>query len=81
MKKHGQRMMGLGMLALLLLAMASDAGHLGLVPLSLLAAFNVALILVGDMFTRPRRKHRRTARTAPAALHAAPLRPAFRPAA
>ncbi len=53
MKKHGERMELIGMLALLLTAMASDGGALGLLPLALLAAVSIGLILVGHLFTRP----------------------------
>lgn len=77
MKKHGQRMELIGMLALLLLAMASDGGVLGIVPLLVLASLSIGLILLGDMFTRPRKKR-------PAARHQAGaviLRPDFQRAA
>lgn len=79
MKKHGQRMEGIGLVALLVLAMASDAGKIGILPLVLLAILSCALILVGDMFTRPRRKAR-TVRRAPAAQPVI-LRPDFSRAA
>ena len=62
MKKHGKRMELIGMLALFALAMASDGGNIGLLPLALLAGLSVGLILVGDMFTRPRRKYRNVQR-------------------
>ncbi len=79
MKKHGKRMELIGALALFALAMASDGGNIGLLPLALLAALSVGLILLGDMFTRPRRKYRNVQR------HAAPapviLRPDFQRAA
>lgn len=79
MKKHGKRMEAIGMLALFALAMASDGGTIGILPLALLAALSVGLILVGDMFTRPRRKVRSTQRrTAPATVI---LRPDFQRAA
>ncbi len=73
MKKHGYRMMGLGMLALFLLAMASDGGNLGMVPLTLLASLSIGLILLGDMFTRPRRKYRNAARHVSAPVRAIPM--------
>ena len=78
MKKHGKRMEAIGMLALFALAMASDGGNIGLLPLALLAGLSVGLILVGDMFTRPRRKYRTVRRSvaAPVILH-----PDFRQAA
>ena len=79
MKKHGKRMEAIGMLALFALAMASDGGNIGLLPLVLLAGLSVGLILLGDMFTRPRRKAR-TVRTVPAAEPVI-LRPDFRRAA
>jgi hypothetical protein len=79
MKKHGKRMEAIGMLALFALAMASDGGNIGLLPLALLAGLSVGLILVGDMFTRPRRKVRTAMRrTAPATVI---LRPDFQRAA
>ena len=79
MKKHGKRMELIGMLALFALAMASDGGNIGLLPLVLLAGLSVGLILLGDMFTRPRRKYRSAHRcTAPAAVI---LRPDFQRAA
>ena len=79
MKKHGKRMELIGMLALFVLAMASDGGNIGLLPLALLAGLSVGLILVGDMFTRPRRKVRTAMRrTAPATVI---LRPDFQRAA
>ena len=79
MKKHGKRMEGIGLLALFVLAMASDGGNIGLLPLVLLAGLSVGLILLGDMFTRPRRKYRGTRRyTAPATVI---LRPDFQRAA
>ena len=79
MKKHGKRMELIGMLALFALAMASDGGNIGLLPLVLLAGLSVGLILLGDMFTRPRRKYRGVQRrTAPAAVI---LRPDFQRAA
>ena len=78
MKKHGKRMEGIGLLALFVLAMASDGGNIGLLPLFLLAGLSVGLILLGDMFTRPRRKYRAVSRpvAAPVILH-----PDFRQAA
>ena len=79
MKKHGKRMEAIGMLVLFALAMASDGGTIGILPLALLAALSVGLILVGDMFTRPRRKAR-TVRRAPAAQPVI-LRPDFSRAA
>ena len=78
MKKHGKRMEGIGLLALFVLAMASDSGNIGLLPLFLLTGLSVGLILVGDMFTRPRRKHR-TVRHQEA--QPVILRPQFRQAA
>ena len=79
MKKHGKRMELIGMLALFVLAMASDGGNIGLLPLFLLAGLSVGLILLGDMFTRPRRKARSTQRrAAPATVI---LRPDFQRAA
>ena len=79
MKKHGKRMEAIGMLALFALAMASDGGSIGLLPLALLAGLSVGLILLGDMFTRPRRKYRSVQRhTAPAPVI---LRPDFQRAA
>ena len=79
MKKHGQRMEGIGLTALFALAMASDSGIIGILPLILLAVLSCALILVGDMFTRPRRKAR-SVRTMPAAEPVI-LRPDFSRAA
>ena len=58
MKKHGQRMELAGALALFVLAMASDGGHLEVGTLILLVGLSIGLILLGDLFTRPRRKHR-----------------------
>lgn len=58
MKKHGKRMERIGMLALFALAMASDGGKIGILPLFLLGSLSIGLILLGDMFTRPRRKYR-----------------------
>lgn len=58
MKKHGKRMELIGMLALFALAMASDGGNIGILPLFLLGSLSIGLILLGDMFTRPRRKYR-----------------------
>ena len=79
MKKHGKRMEAIGMLALFALAMASDGGKIGVLPLVVLAGLSVGLILLGDMFTRPRRKYRSARHTAaPAAVL---LRPAFQRAA
>ena len=79
MKKHGKRMELIGMLALFVLAMASDGGKIGLLPLFLLAGLSIGLILVGDMFTRPRRKYRGVKRQ-PAAAPVI-LRPDFQRAA
>ena len=79
MKKHGKRMELIGMLALFALAMASDGGNIGLLPLFVLAGLSIGLILVGDMFTRPRRKAR-AVRRAPAAQPVI-LRPDFSRAA
>ena len=62
MKKHGKRMELIGLLALFALAMASDGGNIGLLPLFVLAGLSIGLILVGDMFTRPRRKYRNVRR-------------------
>ena len=78
MKKHGKRMELIGMLALFVLAMASDGGQIGLLPLFLLAGLSIGLILLGDMFTRPRRKYRNVKRQAAAPVI---LRPDFRQAA
>ena len=79
MKKHGKRMELIGMLALFALAMASDGGNIGLLPLVLLAGLSVGRILLGDMFTRPRRKYRGAPRhTSPAPVI---LRPEFQRAA
>lgn len=78
MKKHGKRMELIGMLALFVLAMASDGGQIGLLPLFLLAGLSIGLILVGDMFTRPRRKHRNVKRQTAAPVI---LRPDFQRAA
>lgn len=79
MKKHGKRMELIGMLALFVLAMASDGGNISLLPLVLLGSLSIGLILLGDMFTRPRRKYRNVSRpaTAPAVI----LRPDFQRAA
>ena len=79
MKKHGKRMERIGMLALFILAMASDGGNIGLLPLVLLGSLSIGLILLGDMFTRPRRKYRSVSR--PAAAPAVILRPDFQRAA
>ena len=78
MKKHGKRMEQIGLLALFVLAMASDGGKIGLLPLCLLAGLSIGLILQGDMFTRPRRKYRNVCRQAAAPVI---LRPDFRQAA
>ena len=78
MKKHGKRMELIGMLALFVLAMASDGGKIGLLPLFLLAGLSIGLILLGDMFTRPRRKYRNVKRQAAAPVI---LLPDFRRAA
>ena len=48
MKKHGQRMELAGGLSLLWLAMASDGGSIGVLPLLVLAGLSVGLILLGD---------------------------------
>ena len=80
MKKHGLRMEFIGMVAMIVLAMASDADKIGGLPLLLLIALSSALILVGDMFTRPRRKARAVRRKAPAAQPVI-LRPDFSRAA
>ncbi len=80
MKKHGERMELIGALALLLLAMASDGGNIGLPLLFMLGGLSVGMILLGDMFTRPRRKHR-NARHSPAAPSPAAPQTALRPAA
>ena len=71
MKKHGKRMELIGLLALFALAMASDGGNIGLLPLFVLAGLSIGLILVGDMFTRPRRKYRNVRRqtASPVILH------------
>ena len=47
MKKHGQRMELAGGLSLLWLAMASDGGSIGVLPLLVLAGLSVGLILLG----------------------------------
>ncbi|MBQ7491284.1 MAG: hypothetical protein IJT76_01605 [Clostridia bacterium] len=65
MKKHGQRMELLGGLGLLWLAMASDGGIIGVLPTVLLGLLCVSVLLLGDMFTRPRK--RRARRASPAA--------------
>lgn len=78
MKKHGKRMELIGMLALFVLAMASDGGQIGLLPLFLLAGLSIGLILLGDMFTRPRRKYRNVKRQTAAPVI---LRPDFQRAA
>ena len=80
MKKHGKRMELIGMLALFALAMASDGGNIGLLPLVLLGSLSIGLILLGDMFTRPRRKYRGVSRR-PATAPAVILRPDFQRAA
>lgn len=69
----------IGMLALFVLAMASDGGVIGILPLFLLGSLSIGLILLGDMFTRPRRKYRGVKRqpAAPAVI----LRPDFQRAA
>lgn len=79
MKKHGKRMELIGMLALFVLAMASDGGNIGLLPLFVLGSLSIGLILLGDMFTRPRRKYRNIQRR-PAAAPVI-LRPDFQRAA
>lgn len=79
MKKHGERMEATGTLALLLLAMASDGGWIGLPLLFVLGALSVGLILLGDMFTRPRRKYRNARQ--PAASAATASQTILRPAA
>jgi hypothetical protein len=58
--------------------MASDGGKIGLLPLFLLAGLSVGLILLGDMFTRPRRKYRHVNRQAVSPVI---LRPDFQRAA
>lgn len=74
MKKHGKRMELAGGLGLLWLAMASDAGSVSVPALVLLAALCVSLLLVGDLFTRPRRKRAvRTCRVSAPALRVAPV--------
>ena len=78
MKKHGKRMELIGMLALFALAMASDGGNIGILPLFLLGSLSIGLILLGDMFTRPRRKHRNVKRQPAAPVI---LRPEFQRAA
>ena len=72
MKKHGQRMELAGGLSLLWLAMASDGGSIGVLPLLVLAGLSVGLILLGDMFTRPRRKYRTARRQAAGSLSPRP---------
>ena len=79
MKKHGKRMELIGMLALFVLAMASDGGNIGILPLFLLGSLSIGLILLGDMFTRPRRKYRSIKRQPTAAPVI--LRPDFQRAA
>lgn len=79
MKKHGKRMELIGMLALFALAMASDSGNIAILPLFVLGSLSVGLILLGDMFTRPRRKYRGVKRQ-PAAAPVI-LRPDFQRAA
>lgn len=69
MKKHGQRMELAGGLSLLWLAMASDGGSISVLPLLVLAGLSVGLILLGDMFTRPRKKYRTTRRQAAGSLY------------
>ena len=78
MKKHGKRMELIGLLALFALAMASDGGNIGLLPLFVLAGLPIGLILVGDMFTRPRRKYRNVRRQTASPVI---LRPDFQRAA
>ena len=78
MKKHGKRMELIGLLALFALAMASDGGNIGLLPLFVLASLSIGLILVGDMFTRPRRKYRNVRRQTASPVI---LRPDFQRAA
>ena len=79
MKKHGKRMELIGMLALFALAMASDSGNIAILPLFVLGSLSVGLILLGDMFTRPRRKYRGVKRQPVAAPVI--LRPDFQRAA
>lgn len=69
MKKHGQRMELAGGLSLLWLAMASDGGSIGVLPLLVLAGLSVGLILLGDMFTRPRKKSSTARRQAAGSLY------------
>ena len=78
MKKHGKRMELIGMLALFALAMSSDGGNIGILPLFLLGSLSIGLILLGDMFTRPRRKYRNVKRQPAAPVI---LRPEFQRAA
>ena len=78
MKKHGKRMELIGMLALFALAMASDGGNIGILPLFVLGSLSIGLILLGDMFTRPRRKYRNVKRQPVAPVI---LRPDFQRAA
>ena len=67
MKKHGQRMELAGSLSLLWLA--SDGGGIGVLPLLVLAGLSVGLILLGDMFTRPRKKYSTARRQAAGSLY------------
>ncbi len=58
MKKHGQRMIGLGIFFLFLLAIASDSGNLAPLSLFALSALSGSLILLGNLFSQPRKKRR-----------------------
>ncbi len=64
MKKHGKRMEVLGGAALFVVAMASDSGNLSLAATVLLGLLCISCMLVGEMFTHPRKK--RVRRPAPA---------------
>ena len=59
MKKHGKRMEVLGGCALFVVAMASDSGNLSVAATVLLGLLCISFMLVGEMFTHPRKKRAR----------------------
>lgn len=57
MKNYGRWMKTTGGVWLFLLAMASDGGMLGLLPICLLAGLAMAMIAGGVLLSRPVRRH------------------------
>lgn len=80
MKKHGRRMELLGGLALLWIAMASDGGILSVTGTVLLGLLSISCMLVGEMFTRPRKRRARRAASAAVSVLPAGVSPCRRAA-